>query len=409
MPERSRPADDRRLGLGIAGLGRAFMLMLPTLVGHPRLRLAAAADPRPEARARFSAEFSARAYERVEDLCADPAVDAIYVASPHQFHREHVTMAAAAGKHVMVEKPMALTLEECDAMVAATRDAGVALIVGHSHAFDAPYRRARELVAGGAFGPLRMITALNFTDYLYRPRRPEELSTERGGGVVFGQASHQIDVVRLIGGGLLRSVRAGIGTWDPERPAEGAYSAFLTFESGAFGSITYSGYAHFDSDELLGWIGEMGRPRDPAAYGAPRRLLSGARSPQEEAALKAARAYGAGASPARSSEGPVAHNHFGFVVASCERADLRPGPRGVMIDADEARRFEPIPPPVVPRAEVIDALIDTVFAGRPSLHGGEWGRATVEACLALQRSAREGREIALTRQIEATFDAPATP
>src|SRR5438045_1377686 len=98
-----------------------------------------------------------------------------------------------------------------------------------------------------------MIHASYYTDFLYRPRRPEELDTARGGGVVFSQGAHQLDIVRLLGGGRVRSLRARTGAWDPKRATEGAYTAILDFDNGAFASITYSGYAHFDSDELSGW------------------------------------------------------------------------------------------------------------------------------------------------------------
>ena len=89
------------------------------------------------------------------------------------------------------------------------------LVVGHSHSFDAPVRRLRALIASGEFGAVRMINAINYTDYLYRPRRPEELDTAQGGGAVFNQAAHQVDMVRLIGGGQVTSVRALTGAWDP--------------------------------------------------------------------------------------------------------------------------------------------------------------------------------------------------
>ena len=115
---------EHRLRVGVAGLGRAFQLMMPTLVRHPNVQLVAAADPRAEARARFAADFTANVYASVDELCADRAVDAIYVATPHQYHPRHVEMAAAAGKHVLVEKPMALTLNECRAMTEAVRRAG---------------------------------------------------------------------------------------------------------------------------------------------------------------------------------------------------------------------------------------------------------------------------------------------
>ena len=108
---------------------------------------------------------------------------------------------------MLVEKPIALTLDDAQTMIEAARSAGVHLIVGHSHSFDAPILRARELIAGGDYGAVRMISAFNYTDFLYRPRRPEELDTAKGGGVLFNQAPHQVDVVRLLGGGLIRSVR----------------------------------------------------------------------------------------------------------------------------------------------------------------------------------------------------------
>ena len=120
--------------------------------------------------------------------------------------------------------------------------------------------------ASGAFGDVRMINALNYTDYMYRPRRPEELDTAQGGGVVFSQGAHQIDIVRLLGGGKVHSVRAATGAWDPSRPTEGAYAAFLTFDNGAFATVTYSGFAHFDSDEFCDWTGEMGLPKDRGGY-----------------------------------------------------------------------------------------------------------------------------------------------
>ncbi len=387
-----------RLRLGVAGLGRGFMLMLPTLSQHPRLELVAAADPRHAARTRFEADFGGRSHNSVAQLCRDPAVDAVYIATPHQFHVNHVTEAARAGKHMLVEKPMALSLADCHAMTDAARHAGVWMVVGHSHSFDRPYLRTRELVEQGLYGDVKMITALNFTDFLYRPRRPEELDTAQGGGVVWSQGAHQVDVVRLLGGGRVRSVRAATGQWDPARPTEGAYSAFLTFDNGAFATLTYSGYAHFDTDEFCGWVGELGQDKSLCKYGEARAMLRSVASPEEEAALKNRRAYGYGdASPLRTEPSP--HNHFGLVVVSCERGDLRPLPSGVMIYGNSTQELDALPPPTVPRSEVIDELYDAVVHGRPPIHSGEWGIATTEVCLAILRSAAENRELAMTEQV----------
>ena len=238
-------AGERKLRVGVAGLGRAFAVMLPTFTADPRVKLVGAADMGAEARKRFAEEFSASTYATVEELCADPTVEVIYVATPHQLHARHAVLAARHSKHLLVEKPMALTLEECTAIIDAARNAGVHLVVGHSHSFDAPIRHLRNLIKSGRYGNVRMINAINYTDYLYRPRRPEELDTALGGGAIFNQGSHQVDIVRLIGGGRIESVRAAAGAWDKARPTESAYAALLTFANGAFASLTYSGYGNF--------------------------------------------------------------------------------------------------------------------------------------------------------------------
>ena len=377
-----------RIRLGVAGLGRAFALTAPAF-RDPRVEVVAGADPRAAARQKFKADFGAKAYARVEDLCADRDVEVVYVATPHQFHAAHAQMACAQQKHVLVEKPMALTLDECRAMNQAAHDNGVQLIVGHSHSFDLPILRTRELIASGAYGAPRMISALDYTDFLYRPRRPEELATEAGGGVLYNQAAHQVDIVRLLAGGKVRSVRALAGIFDPARPTEGAYSCLLGFDNQVFATLTYSGYAHFDSDEFMGWIGEMGQKKDPKAYGVTRKSLAAGRN---ELRLKAARNYGG---PDFKESRPVAHQHFGLFIVSCQRADLRPLPNGVMIYADKEKRLEPLPRPKRPRTEVIDELYSAVVEGKAPLHSGEWAMATLEVCLAMLRSSRQRTEISL--------------
>jgi phthalate 4,5-cis-dihydrodiol dehydrogenase len=194
--------------------------------------------------------------------------------------------------------------------------------------------------------------------------------------------------VRLLAGARVQRVRAMTGAWDAARPTEGAYAALLGFDNGSFANLVYSGYAHFDSDEFAGWVGEMGAQKDPASYGAARRALRG-----DEMRLKDERNFGGPAFKAPASQ--VAHQHFGEVIVSCERADLRPLASGVMIYGDHEQRLDALAPPRVPRAEVIDELYAAVIGGRPPLHGGEWAMATLQVCLALLRSAAEQREIVL--------------
>ena len=387
-------ASERKLRIGVAGLGRAFAVMLPTFKADPRVSLVAAADTRAEARQRFAEEFSANAYTTVEELCVDPAVEVIYVATPHQWHARHAALAAQHRKHLLIEKPMALTLQECAAIIDAARSAGVHLVIGHSHSFDAPVRHLRGLIDSGRYGNARMINAINYTDYLYRPRRPEELDTALGGGAIFNQAAHQIDIVRLLGGGRVASVRAATGAWDRTRPTEGAYAALLTFESGAFASLTYSGYGNFDSDEFQGWIGEMGQKKTPYA-GPPRHRFD---NQQDEVAFKNARNYG-GPDFRPSAGQDLAHQNFGTLLVSCEHADLRALPNGVMVYQNGSAQLDPLPMPKIPRVEVIDELYDAVVMGQPPLHDGAWAMATLEVLLAILQSSREKSDVRLSHQV----------
>jgi phthalate 4,5-cis-dihydrodiol dehydrogenase len=385
--------------LGVLGLGRAFTLMLPTFTGDARVRLVAGFDPRPEARAAFAQQLAGTAHDSVEAVCADPTVEWVYVATPHQLHADHVVLAARHGKHVLVEKPMAIALADCDRMIAACEAAGTQLIVGHSHSFNAPVLLAHRLIAQGRIGAVRFVHAMQYTDFLYRPRRPEELDTARGGGVVFSQAAHQMDIVRLLAGGMARSVRAHTGRWDPARPTEGAYSALITFDNGAFASATYNGHGFYDTDVLMGGIGELGTPKAADAHAKTRARLAQTTDEAAEAELKAQRNFGGRAYQAVVPTPPEACQHFGPVIVSGDRGDLRLTPTGVEVHDAQGVHLEPCTLPAVPRAEVVDELWAVAREGRPPLHGGRWSRATLELCLALLASQAGGTDIMLQQQV----------
>lgn len=380
----------RMINLGIAGLGRGFMLTLPALRSHPRIKLLAAFDLRSEATERFAAEFDAAAHQSLDSLLQDENVDAVYIATPHELHAAQAIAAMRAGKHVLVEKPMATSVDDCAEMARVAEETGKVLIVGPSHGFDEPVRVASAMVASGEYGAVRLVTALNFTDFMYRPRRPEELDEERGGGVVYSQAAHQIDVVRRIVGQDVATIRAVSGNWDSARPSNGAYSALMEFAGGAAASLTYSGYAHYDSDELVGWISELGRAKDPDRYGDARARLQSL-SPTGEVDAKVARTYGGSA----NGDEPAAphHEHFGFILVSCERADLKILPTAIEVYADRTRETVPIPPPQIPRAAVVEEFADAISGTRKPVHDGQWGLDTMVCCAALITSARSHRDV----------------
>jgi phthalate 4,5-cis-dihydrodiol dehydrogenase len=394
LTEKRPNPSDGPIGLGIAGLGMAGAVMVHAAAAHPDFALRAAAERHDGPREAFARDFSARTYRDVAALCDDPAVDVVYVATPHQFHAEHAIAAAERGKHIILEKPMALTLDECDAIIAAVEQRGVHLIVGHTHAFDPSVRLMRNLIAGGELGRVGMMATWNYTNFLYRPRRPEELDTARGGGILFNQVPHQIDTVRLLAGGRVRSVRANTQVLDPARPTEGGCVAWLEFEDGAAASLVYSGYDFFDSDEWHGGIGERGAPK-PLSHGASRRSLASAKG--DETRLRTETfAYGSKPPPM-----PEHQPHFGLLLVTCERGEFRPYADGVILYDHNGAREIPIPKGAgMPgRREVLDDMAAAIRTGTPPLHDGRWGKATLEVALALLRSAREGREITLEHQV----------
>jgi phthalate 4,5-cis-dihydrodiol dehydrogenase len=385
--------------LGVLGLGRAFTLMLPTLVGDARINLVTAFDPQLRACEAFETQFGLSAASP-EALCADSAIDWVYIATPHQFHVEHVKLAAKHGKHVLVEKPMALTVQDCSEMIEACRAAKVHLIVGPSHSFDAPIILARNIITSGELGDIKMLQAFNYTDFLYRPRRPEELSTVQGGGVVFSQGAHQIDILRLLTGGLCKFIRARTGQWHANRPTEGAYSALLEFDKGVFATAIYNGYGYFDSDVLMEWVGEMGNAKSPFTHANTHAKHTKNKDEIAEAKAKAARNFGGADYNAITANPPtVAHQHFGFILASCEKGDLRLTASGVEIHDSNGMRLISAPKTATPRQTVIDEVWGVAKNGATPLHSGEWSRATLEVCLAILESSQAKCDIPLKLQI----------
>ena len=385
--------------LGIAGLGVASTQILPPISKLPFIKITAAADTRTDALAKFSQSYKGETFTSVEAMCASPNVDAVYIATPSQVHAEHAIAAARHKKHVVVEKPMALSIDECEAMNEAAEDNGVNLLCGHTHSFDPPIRKIREIVKSGELGKLCMVHSWNYNEFMYRPRMKHELAMSRG--VVLNQGPHHVDVIRLIGGGLVRSVRAMTGIWDKARAHEGSYTCYLEFEDGTPATLVYSGYGFFDTAELFSWVGEGGQYREPETNLKVRRRLREVSSQEEEEALKEQMRFGG------RREGEYSHvwsgerkqPFFGFTMVSCEKGDIRQSPDGLFIYGETEKREIPLPAGSRGREAEVEELYNAVVHNRPVFHDGRWGEATLEVCLAMLESAEKRREIFLSHQV----------
>jgi phthalate 4,5-cis-dihydrodiol dehydrogenase len=379
------------LRIGIAGLGAAGRVLLPALEKSTDAVFAAIAEPDQATRDSL-AGTDVLAFPSIDAMLAKGAVDAVYVATPTFMHADHVVQIAEAGRHVLVEKPMAIRLDDSQRMIRAAERADVVLMVGHSHAYDPPIRKLRELIDSGRWGRVRMLHSLTYTDWMYRPRRPDELQVEQGGGVTFRQGAHQFDILRLLGGGLVQSVRASTGNWDPARPGVGAHTAFLQFADGVAATAVYSGYGAFSTAEITFGIGEGGSIEPTESLGRARRAFKSA-PPADELAAKRGR------SPGRPVSAAPHESFFGLHIVSCEGGDLRQSPNGIYIYDENGRSEVPIEGKMDGRDVMLADFVAAIRGERPARHSGVWGQATLETTLAVLRSAAEGGEVPLSLQV----------
>lgn len=375
------------IGIGIVGLGMAARSCIPAFIRHPGLKVVAAAEPDEATGAAFTGNHAAPAYRDLDALLAHPGLDAVYIATPTPLHAAQTVRALEAGKHVIVEKPMAGSLQAAAAMAAAAAATGRVLLVGHSHSFDLPIRRMRELIGEGGLGAVKMINTWNYTDWVYRPRRPAELDPDQGGSVLFRQGAHQVDVIRLLGGGAVRSIYARTFDLDPERSTIGAHCLMLDFEGGASATAIYNGYGRLPGAELCGGVTEWGFPYQVAQQRAERPAAQDELALKRERVMKAERA------------GAPFQPHFGLTVVSCERGDLRQSPNGIIVYRPDGREEIELDNTSTPHDLVAAEFHDAVRGIAPALHDGRWGLANLEVCDAARRSAQSGQPVELRHQV----------
>ena len=405
----SPTSPEAPLRAGVAGLGFGSTEFLPSLERTPQIKLVAAADLRPHALDAFRARYGARGYQSVEELCADPEVEAVWIATPNQYHGEHALIAARHGKHMVIRKPMAITPEDCRRIIQEAEKRGAKVLAGGQTQGTNPLvQTVRRMIVSGEAGPLRAINMWAYTGWMLNPRLPQEVDEDLGGGIVWRQAPHQIETVRWLGGGLVRSVRAMTGRWRPERPnASGYYAAYLEFEDGTPVTLVYDAYGFFDTAELVAWGRDPGIEERQARR---RALLDGT---LDEPAGKEATRFGAlvpGATGPRipwdaapRGSGPWMPGNQGVFVVSCQDADIRMSPEGLFIYDHNGRREVPIPRVEGSGMAFLDAealeLYGAVRRGRPMLHDARWGMASAEVQHAIIESARERREVILQHQV----------
>jgi predicted dehydrogenase len=384
---------------GLVGLGTGGRSLPLAIAKTTGFAFVAGADLRAEARAQYASEFAIQTFASVEALCALQELDAVYVATPNPFHAEHAIAALQAGKHVMVEKPMALTLEDCDRMIAAAEQNRVKLMVAHTRSWNAPIRKMREIISSDRLGRVTQVHTIRYSPWLLRPREPMEIDTNLGGGVCYRQAPHQVDIARLLGGGLVESVRAHTGRWSAENDTEGNYSALLQFAGGVTATLIYDGYGYFDDRELIEGDVFGGEPQS-----GPGQRLRQARAAGklDKNTSRSGVAFDIERGDGDASRRPR-QPFFGITLVSCQRGALRQSSEGVFIYDEQGRSEIPCDRWDGPLKVELDEFHRSITQDQPMPHDGKWGKATLEVCLAMLQSSRDQNEQRLCHQVASPY------
>ena len=221
----------------IVGLGRWGQNLVRAAAGLEALRFTTAHSRTRQTAEAFCREQSLAWAADLDAVLRDPAIDAVVFATPHSQHADQVRRAAAAGKHVFVEKPFALSLAEADSMLDAARSAGVVLAVGFNRRFHPSMGRLREAVRGGALGTVVTLSTeqtalhgLHMPDTAWRA-----IPGEAPGGAMTAIGVHLVDGMIDLAGPIA-SVFARVGRRAAPH-VDDTTDVLLTFESGATGHI----------------------------------------------------------------------------------------------------------------------------------------------------------------------------
>lgn len=247
-------SSNGEIGIGIIGAGWFGERHAVALRDAGGFRLVAACRDDADGLDAFTRRFGGRGHRHVEALLADPSVDAVVVATPHDLHEHSAVAAARAGKPILLEKPMAPTLAACDAIAAAAVAAGVPLLIGHTQRFAAPVVAARSVVASGALGAVRFGSSSMVKLWMEANRRPWHLTTATGGGMLMTAGIHALDRLLWLMDAPVRSVYAVAGAAFHVQEADDTALMLLTFEGGGAATVTSIAYrdgAPFGGTELV--------------------------------------------------------------------------------------------------------------------------------------------------------------
>ncbi|MCB9784775.1 MAG: Gfo/Idh/MocA family oxidoreductase [Candidatus Omnitrophica bacterium] len=221
----------RKVGIGILGagfMGKTYAETVSKMVNRAEL-MGVACGSRSGA---LAEEYGVAHFDGVEDLLASPGIDAVFIATPHSAHAEQAIACAEAGKHILIEKPMASSVEDCDRILEACDKHSVHSTIAFSQRTRVCNRAAKELLDSGKLGKIHHIRTCQ-TVPGGMPNLPKWQMEKENLGTLFGHAIHNFDAVRWLTGGEIATVYAKCRSTDPAVTTEGTADVLMTVDTGA--------------------------------------------------------------------------------------------------------------------------------------------------------------------------------
>jgi predicted dehydrogenase len=267
------------LRFGIVGCGTASIPVCEAILVSPLTELVAVYDVNEHLADDLHERFHVQKTKTLDELLANPSVDAVYIAVPHYLLASLTQQALEAGKHALTEKPLAISLEEADRLIALANERKLALGVFFEMRYAPAHTIAHKLVRDGAIGSIIGVQIQTLIDkpmtywqsgYAGRSINPwRGIKEQAGGGVLLMNTSHLLDALMYVSGLEVTSVTAEIGTLVANVAVEDVASATLRFQNAAIGSL-FAG-AHIPgarNDECVSLYGTEGQIRLPDPYGS---------------------------------------------------------------------------------------------------------------------------------------------
>ncbi|MBK8505987.1 MAG: Gfo/Idh/MocA family oxidoreductase [Saprospiraceae bacterium] len=230
------------LNIGIIGAGKFSHRHVSAIKRIKQCRLVAACRSSAPDLDEFCTKYQIKGYRDYHELLKDPDIDAVLISTPHHLHSKMAIDAARAGKHILLEKPFAPTLDECQRINDESKKAGIKLMVGHTGRFSNCFKETKRLIHCEELGSI--VQAISFSNTLWMgpDRKDWHLKKDFGGGYMLTLAVHQIDAILSLVDAPVSSVRCRLGTGFHGWETDDFGTVWINFANGVSATLVYNGF-----------------------------------------------------------------------------------------------------------------------------------------------------------------------